>query len=445
LQTESVTYVSQRAEALAGLFYLLTLYAAIRAADSPHAWRWNLLAVGACLLGAASKETNVTAPLVVLVYDRTFLAGAFREAWRRRRGLYLALVSSWLCLAFLVLRTGGRGGTAGFGVGVSPWRYALTQCWAIACYLRLTFWPSPLIFDYGTWLTPDLYTVWPAAMLVAALLIATVFALWRWPVVGFLGVWFWACLAPSSSIVPVATQTIAEHRMYLALAAPVALVVVGLWTLWCRMWPSAPGGDVPIRRRLLRSLPILPLALGAAALALTTVRRNEDYRSELDLWQDTVNKRPQSARAQNDLGLALAGGAPTDELIVRFQRAAELDPKFAEAHYNLGVIYADRGQIDNAIAQYQKALAINPDYADAHNNLGAVFDGVGRGDEAFAQFQLAVTLKPDYANGQYNLGVMLAGRGRTEEAIAHLQKALEIKPDFADARRKLQSVRAVQR
>jgi len=34
-----------------------------------------------------SKEVMVSAPLIVLLYDRTFLAGSFRAAWRQRRGL----------------------------------------------------------------------------------------------------------------------------------------------------------------------------------------------------------------------------------------------------------------------------------------------------------------------------------------------------------------------
>ena len=64
----------------------------------------------ACLLGMASKEVMVSAPLIVLLYDRTFLAGSFREAWRRRCGLYLALAGTWLLLGWLVISTGNRGG-----------------------------------------------------------------------------------------------------------------------------------------------------------------------------------------------------------------------------------------------------------------------------------------------------------------------------------------------
>jgi len=63
--------------------------------------------------------------------------------------------------------------------------------------------------------------VWPAARLVGLLLAAPD---WRCGAVrpGFLGIWFFACLAPTSSIMP-AAEIIAERRIYLALAGPVAL------------------------------------------------------------------------------------------------------------------------------------------------------------------------------------------------------------------------------
>src|SRR5580704_18515542 len=70
LQTESVTYVSQRAESLVGLFYFLTLYCFIRGESSARAGCWYGGAVLACLLGMASKEVMASAPLIVLLFDR---------------------------------------------------------------------------------------------------------------------------------------------------------------------------------------------------------------------------------------------------------------------------------------------------------------------------------------------------------------------------------------
>src|SRR5208337_5031564 len=95
---------------------------------------------------------------------------------------------------------------------------------------------------------------------------------------GFLGAWFFVILAPTS-IVPGTMQMIVEHRMYLPLAAAVALAVTGL--------------HAAVGRRSLVVWPLLAVGLGWLTFA-----RNEAYRSELALWSDTVAKAPRNARAR---------------------------------------------------------------------------------------------------------------------------------------------------
>src|SRR5664280_1652766 len=206
LQTESVAYVIQRAETLMGLFYLLTLYCAIRGADSASANLWYSASVVACLLGMASKEVMVSAPLIVLLYDRTFLSGTFAQAWRQRWRLYVGLAATWIPLGYLVASTSNRSGSAGFGTIVTWQAYALTQLQAIALYLKLSIWPDPLVFDYGTGLAHSSSEVASSAFIVAVLLVGTLVALRRWPALGFVGVWFFVILAPTTSVLPVATQ-----------------------------------------------------------------------------------------------------------------------------------------------------------------------------------------------------------------------------------------------
>jgi tetratricopeptide (TPR) repeat protein len=414
LQTETVTCVIQRTESLMGFFYLLTLYLFVRGVASARPARWQALTVAACLAGMACKEVMVSAPLLVLLYDRTFVAGSFAEAWRRRRALYLSLAGTWLLLGFLVVGTGGRGGTVGFGLGVSPWAYALTQCRAIVMYLKLSIWPHPLVLDYGIGLERSLVAVLPQALLLVLLVAGTAVALRRRPALGLAGAWFFVILAPSSSVIPLASQTIAEHRMYLPLAAVVALAVLGLHRLAGR-----------------RSLPVLlALALG---LGWLTVLRNEDYRDEVGIWRDTVAKVPDSARARYDLGLMLEQRHRTAEAVTNFQEALRLKPDYAEAHNNLGSVLFEEGRVDDAVAHYVEALAANPSLAEAHYNLGRALFQLNRLPEAIDQYEQALRLDPEYADALINLGIALAKAGRTDEAIAHLREAVRLAPREAEA------------
>ena len=151
LQTEAVTYISERCESLMGLFYLLTLYCFIRGADSQRSVRWFTLSAMACLLGMASKEVMVTAPAMVFLYDRTFVSKSFRETWMRHGRLYLALASTWLLLGYLMVGMHYRG--VGYGLWIPWWAYALTESRVVVQYLCLTLWPHPLVFDYGQEMT----------------------------------------------------------------------------------------------------------------------------------------------------------------------------------------------------------------------------------------------------------------------------------------------------
>ncbi len=476
LQTEAVTYVVQRAESLMALCYLLTLYCFVRAVESEsssgglrppgsetavidrrYSKTWFVWSFLACLLGMASKEVMVSAPLIVLLYDRTFVVGSYREAWRRRGLYYSGLAATWLLLAWLVAGTTGRGGTAGFGTTVGAWPYLLTQCQAILHYLWLAVWPDPLVFDYGTATVGGLGEVWPQALLLVALAAGTGVALVRRPVWGFAGAWFFLVLAPSSSVVPVASQTMAEHRMYLPLAMVVAVAVAGLYA-----W---------LGRRSLVVCGALAVIWGGL-----TMQRNADYGSELGLWADTVAKRPANGRAHNNLGKALVAANRLDEAQLHYKEAIRLQPGVPEPHYNLGLALARRNRRGEAIHQYEEALRLQPSYAEAHNNLGnALLAGgrleeatvhyeeavrlkpgfaeahsnlanvrleQGRGGEALQQGEEAVRLDPRYAEAHYNLGNALAQARRLPEALVQYEEALRLKPDHADAANNLGNIRA---
>jgi tetratricopeptide (TPR) repeat protein len=421
LLTEVVTCVIQRNEAMVAIFYLLALYCFIRSVDSARIRWWQAGAIMACYLGVATKELMFSAPLIILLYDRTFVAGSFRAAWAQRRVFYGLMVSSWVLLGVLMAMAGQRGGTVGFGLDMAWQDYAMKQCQAVVHYFVLAFWPHPLVMDYGTDVIKNFSKVWLQALILTGLVGATIWALWKRPLLGLAGAWVFIILAPSSSILPLTTQTMAEHRMYLPLVPFVMLVVLGTYA-----WSGRNS--------------YLPLGALALLLAAGSFVRNRDYNSELSIWTLTAKQVPNSERAHYNLGWVLIGLERYQDAIPEFAAAIKIDPDYGDAHDNLGLCYIRLNDYDTAITEFRTALRI--DYSDyqSHYNLGCAYLNQSDWNGALAEFQDAVDYNPDYADAQASLGSAFLHVGEPEKAIDPLEAALKLDPknpqtlmDYGDA------------
>lgn len=428
LDTEAVTYITQRTESLASLFYLLTLYAAIRAATSDRSLPWRVVSVAACLAGMACSEVVLSAPLIVLLYDRLFLSSSFREIRVRRGGFYLALAATWLLPAWIAFGAGARGASPDVGQTIGMGEYAATQLVAIPHYLRLCFWPRPLVFDYGADVITAPAQVAPAALLTAILIAATLLGLRFFPRLGFLGVCFFALLAPSSSFFPADAQTMAEHRMYLALAAVATLAVLGGAWLFEKLLVRLTRPEVR------QTLAIVAAGSIVLVLVFQTLLRNRDYRSGLALWQDTVDKRPHLARAHSALAAEYLQPANLNasEAIREATRAIELHPD-AGAYLNRGNAYLIRGRDADALADFTRSIELKSEFAPSYYNRGSALLHLGRLEEALADFDRAIDLAPEFGAAYLQRGSVHLLFEQYERALNDFNRAIALNPRAGDA------------
>lgn len=447
LQTESVTYVVQRAESLAGLLQLLLLYALVRGAESARSRAWSTAAVACAVLGTAAKPVMAVAPLVALLYDRCFLAGSFRAALARRRGLYAGLCAGVGVLPImLALGPNDWRPSTGFALhGLTAGGYALTQLAVVPHYLRLAVWPAPLVLDYAWPTVRGLADVVPGALVVLTLLVLTTAGLARNHPLGFLGAAFVVLLAPTSSFIPVADAAF-EHRMYLPLAAVVATFVAGLAFI------AGPRREADRSTRgttgAVRAGPVAALVLGCAAvvaLAHGTIQRNKDYRSAVAIWRDTVRKNPRNPRAHTQLGQALAAADRGKEALAEFVTAVDLNPDYGPALGDLTHALEAAGRIGpaEAIHDYSRALELDPSLQWARIHLGFTLIRAGRPAAAAAQFAEAVRRAQDFAPAHYGLGVARTLEGRAGEGRTEFERALVLDPGDAVARHALSWIDSV--
>jgi Tfp pilus assembly protein PilF len=433
LATETVVYVVQRTESLMALCLLATLYAFLRGVSSPRPGPWLVASVAACALGMGCKQVMVVAPLVIWCADALFVTGSFGASLRKRAPYYAGLAATWTVLGFLL--AGGEVARAtglDRDLGVTPLQYLWTQSRAILHYLRLTVWPTPLVLHYDWTAARSLREAWPSVALVGALFAATAAGVWRRIPAAFAGVVFFLVLAPSSSVVPIPTELVAERRMYVPLAALLALAVVGARRALVRFAEGSVASRIAPA-----AVAALAVALGAAAFA-----RVRDYRTEESIWRDTVEKSPGSVVVRNNYGRALANLGRQDEAIAQYREGLRLRPDDARTWAKLGNALSEQGKLAEAVEAYRKALLYEPTDEKTHNNLARVLLRTGDLPGAIAHLQEAVRLDPSYVLGRLNLAKLLANGGRFAEARVELERVVAMPEAPADARAGAQAILA---
>ena len=425
LQTQAVTYINQRYESLMGLFYLWTLYFLIRSIDSKHASVWQVASVAMCALGMGSKEAMVSAPIIALWYDRAFIETSWSSLFAKRKLYYFGLASTWAVLAWAMLHYTDEYTQGGMVVvaNVTPWTYLLSQSEVIVHYLRLAYWPQGQCF-FGKWpVAHSIQEVFPQAMCIVAILVGTLWSMFRIPQLSFLGGWFFFILAPTSSFIPI-RDLIFEHRMYLPLAAVVIVSVLGTFALACRC-----GRTLAVAKQCHAFL----IFVAVVSLTMTTYARNQVYRSEISLWQDTVLKAPHFSSAWHNLGLSLINARRSSEALPFLLQACKLEPNDAHTNSSLGGVLVELGEYELAKPHLAFAVQGNPKDHAALRNSGIRLLDTGNAAESIAYFQRAIQLTPTDPELKMSQVAALILERRYDAAIEECQAVLKLHPNYAKA------------
>jgi tetratricopeptide (TPR) repeat protein len=464
LQTQSVTYIVQRMNSMAAMFYVLSMLFYVKFRMSTVAWmKWTLFAgcVLTVILAFGTKEVTATLPLFIILYEWYFFQDLGRQ-WARRNFLLLAGV----CLLFVIIALvymdfDPARILKGYRFrDFTPAQRLLTQSRVVIFYISLMLWPNPsrLNLDHDFALSYSLVN--PASTLIAitaiiALIAFAILIARKEPLLSFSILWFFGNLAIESSIIGL--ELVFEHRTYL----PTTFVILAIVSL--------------VFRYLKHALPaVIALSLVGTLFCAWTYQRNQVWADEISLYRDSAAKSPGKARPQNNLGAALSRQDRLPEAIGLYRVALGIKPEFGDAHYNLGYALTKTGKLDEGLTHFReavridpkqvkylnnlgvalvlkgnyeeaidhltKALAISPSDADVHNNLGLAFKRQGDLDAAMLHFSNAVSLDPRHPDALYNRGVILMEYGQLEVARKHFARALEISPGFEAARLDLEEV-----
>ena len=322
VQTEAVTYISGRSSSLMAMFYLGSLLAYDRGVRLKNKLALYLLSPLLFVMAVAAKETAVTLPFALLLWEA--VSRDRSEPWRKalcRQAVHWALLAGLFALLVLNQRYlslfiySARLRTA--------WSNLLNQINGVFYLLGQTIFVNRLNIDpdlpvVSGWSVPLAFRLAFLLMLFAAGLMNFRKRPWLW----FGVLWVFLQLLPTNSIIPRA-DIANDRQMYLPIFG--LSLVFGVYAQ--QLYAELKGKAGVLAVFLL--------------LGLFTVLRNEDFRSEIALWEDTREKSPAKARVHNNLGYA----------------------------------YFLEGRYEDARAAYLSALAIDPDLKRARNNL-ALINGI---------------------------------------------------------------------
>ena len=423
LTVETVTYISSRSSGLATFFYLVAFYIfcrLVRPRKENLAWTGKLLFIagisGFLFLGAGTKEIIITFPLMAIVYIWLITPAGERKSLTTK----IAVILLPLVLYFLY-RYMEQGNI--FSLKADPvsgetgrFLYLFSQIKVVIHYylLKLLL-PFNLNFEPDIRLLPGFID----GQLIFAVGILGTGAIMvfrhKSPILQFAALWFFITLLPSSSFIPL-KQIVTEHRTYLP----------GLGFSLALGWLFL---NAPSVRALATGLLLAFLSLNF----LLTVNRSLDYRSEIILWKDTVEKSPNKALVHNNLASAYMESEMLEEAKEELGITLQLNPAQSDAYANFGHIHFRQEHWNKAIEEFDHAIALGSNKPDTYYFAGLARSKQKAYGEAIPFLQKAVRLRSHKASYHFYLGNAFRHLGSFDEALQEFRRTLEIQPMHSQA------------
>ncbi len=426
LQTQAVSYVTQRFTALATLFYVMTLCLYIKARLDKN---YYLFAAGivTMVLGMFSKQITFTLPIMIIFIEFLFLreklvSDLATKRWSMRDLTPIFLLPFCLLIPsffnFDLSKTLGMttpSGSHDYDIINAP-KYFLTQFRVIPTYLKLLLIPINQNLDYDFPLSNSLFELKTllGGLLLLSLFLYGIFSLKKDKLVGFGILWFFIAISVTSSIIPI-HHVIFEHRMYLPM--------VGLsLAITTRMFDRINNTRVFM----------VFFVLIIAVLSVLTFQRNKVWQSEQSLWEDIITKSPAKAKPHSNLGTIYFENRRYDDALEMFNKAITFLPEYSRAYNNRAAVYIQMNKPELAIQDLNAALEMGLEQSEVYNNRGDAYEKQRKYDLALKDYQKAIELRPTNAKAHDNIGTILGGRSDHKGAIEKFNQAIAIRPDFAD-------------
>lgn len=433
--TETVDYISAVSTLQAGLFHLLGFYLYIKRTESESRRRRGVfLALSAlCYLASMlSKEEGVTLPAMIFFYEWIMLRGPDESYWERlKRNLVpwakILAVYAGVAAAYLYLHAVFQPAVADTSRGSVPtFIYFITQFRSWLYYWKLFFWPvtlnaDNLAFDFSPGLED--WRVWASLATHAAIWTAA----WLWGrrqrFVLFAVAWAYITVLPASSVFRL-VEAVNEHRMY------IPFMFLSLLVAWF-VFEAA----MRARPREGRSVAIVVVVVCASLLGYGAYARNEVWQTDVSLWEDVIEKNPDSVRAMNILGVSLLNRNEAARAVPLLERCHRMAPSYLPCIVHLSMGYAVFRRYDDGLKILRYGNSLDPNYPHINFHLGLYYKEYF-GDFASARRHLERVVQ--VTEGRFfpatlKLAEMDLEEGRIREGMNWIDTIVKVDPSNGDA------------
>jgi protein O-mannosyl-transferase len=384
LNTETVTYISGRASGMAGFFYLTAILLFILGSLKKYSGKFLLIpfyifTLVAFLAAVLSKETSLTLPAIIILYDLCFIKNNHWVSFKSRLlFLYLPFLLSLLTLLIfqhslhLVINS---------WAGKLDFNYGLAQAQIIGHAFKLCLFPINLTFSYDftpNWFAEGLFQ-WVLVLLWLTL-IAVILKNFRKlsPLVSFSIFWFILTISITNSFLPRA-DLLSERNLYLPSIGSALLIACAFYSLLIK------------QRGFFRQGLALILLLVIIQSSLV-IKRNATYRSNIDLWEDTLEKSPSDLKVLHNLSHFYLEKKDNEKALVTLIKLSRSNVSAfykSFAHSNLGSIHAQNKNFDLAEKEFNKAIQADPTIPLGFLNLGTYYASRGMYQKAKTMLEMA--------------------------------------------------------
>lgn len=419
VQTQAVTYIVQRYEVMASLFYILTIVFYIKSRllnDEKKKAKFFLfffLSMLSMVLSLLCKEIGLSIPFMIVLCELLFFTPSFKGIMKKWEFLLPFFVLELLPF-FLITRADIN--ELKYDEMLSPYLYFLNSGRAFMTYLRLLFLPFGQSLDYdfipsaGFFHLPIIFSL----LAIIFIIFAAIRLVGKNTLYSFAIFWFFGVLSVTTSFMPI-RDVINEHRMYLSVFSGGLVVSLLSFTFLKDRFKKFPWFIAPIIIILIFSI--------------LTYSRNFVWKTESSLWLDALRKAPNKPRVLNNAGYSLYKMGKLEEAKEYFKKSILLRADYVGALNNYGISLRDLGEYDLAIKYFKKAAEIEPFNSEYYNNIGLAYMKKKDFSTAMEYFDRAIQIKEEDYFAHNNKGRILEQEGRLDKAALEYQKAYKYNPN----------------